>query len=240
MATAIYHVLNRGVDKRKIFLDDQDRYRFIHDLYEFNDQNSAGNLNHFIKKQKNSDVGRPNIEVGNLMSQRREKRKLLVDVLVFCLMRNHYHLMLRERVPRGIPLFMKKLNGGYAKYFNEKYKRAGALFQGKYKSVLVVDDAHFVHLPYYIHLNPLDFNAPEWRERKLDNYKEAIKFLGSYRWSSHLDYCGRKNFPSVTNRSLLASFFGGTEQYEKHTLEWLKDFDQEEIRQVALESHEAR
>ena len=58
---------------------------------------------------------------------------------------------------------------GYAKYFNEKYKRSGALFQGKYKSVMVKKESHFIYLLYYIHLNPLDLNSPEWRMGKLNN-----------------------------------------------------------------------
>lgn len=99
-------------------------------------------------------------------------------------MPNHYHLLLRPKFDDSLTKFMKKLNIGYAKYFNEKYKRSGALFEGRYKSVLVVDKSHFIHLPYYIHLNPLDLKFPEWRNREIKNYKEAMKFLENYRWSS--------------------------------------------------------
>src|SRR3989344_8765609 len=125
------HVLNRGVDKRKIFMDKQDYLRFIHDLFEFNDTEPANNLTYFFRKES-MDVGRPYIE--------RRPRKLLVKILAFCLMPNHYHLLLQPCVENGIPLFIKKLNGGHAKYFNERYKRRGALFQGKYKSVAVTTE----------------------------------------------------------------------------------------------------
>jgi putative transposase len=226
----IYHVLNRGVDKRKIFMDDNDYLRFIHDLFEFNDENPAFNVGHNFKNQY-IDVGRQYIES-------RKPRKFLVEILAFCLMPNHYHLLLRAKRENGLENFIKKINGGYAKYFNNKYKRSGALFQGKYKSVLVKDESHFIHLPYYIHLNPLDLVAPEWRERNIltSDVNKIVKFLEGYRWSSYLDYIGKKNFPSVTQREFLNEFFGGPEQYRKDTIKWLREMDWEAIKDVVLEN----
>ena len=213
----IYHVLNRGVDKRNIFLDKKDYYRFIHDLFEFNNEDPTLNL-HYTFKQNPIDVGHRYIK----------PRKLLVDILVFCLMPNHYHLLVKAKKEDALAMFMKKLNGGYAKYFNTKNSRVGALFQGKYKAIPVTNDAHFIHLPYYIHFNPLDISFPEWRKRKIKNPRKAIEFLSSYRWSSHLDYSGKKNFPSVTNRAFLLEYFGGHEEYIKNIEEWLNDFDLED------------
>lgn len=225
----IFHVLNRGVDKRKIFLDNQDYFRFIHDLFEFNNQERVNNV--FYSFYKFNDIGCRNIKD-------KKPRKLLVDIHAFCLMSNHYHLLLSPRVENGIPKFMKKMNMGYAKYFNEKYKRKGTLFESRYKSILITEHAHFLHLPYYIHLNPLDLKFSSWREKKLKNYKEAMAFLEKYRWSSFLDYIGKKNFPSITNRKFLLDFFGGEEKYKKETLEWLKEMDfnvEEVVKGVALE-----
>lgn len=127
--------------------------------------------------------------------------------------------------------------GGYAKYFNEKYKRSGALFQGRYKIVPITKEAHFIHIPYYIHLNPLDLEVPTWRERKIRTSDVLMieKFLGEYRWSSYLDYIGEKNFPSVTQREFLQKFLGTPEQYKKDTMKWLKEMDAEELKDVALE-----
>ena len=130
---------------------------------------------------------------------------------------------------------MKKLNGGYVQYFNKKHERTGTLFERKYKSVLVESQAHFIHLPYYIHLNPLDLVAPEWRERKIRDYKKAMEFLDSYRWSSHLDYSGQDNFPSVTQRDFLLEIFGGTKGYQKAIRNWLGDFRPEKVRDLVLE-----
>src|SRR3989344_2104464 len=83
----LYHVLNRGVDKRTIFLDDRDRFRFVHDLYEFNDQHSA-----LTFRDPSVDIVSPQ------MRHRHGERSLLVDIHGWCLMKNHYHLLLSERV----------------------------------------------------------------------------------------------------------------------------------------------
>lgn len=208
----IFHTLNRGVDKRKIFLDNQDYFRFIHDLFEFNNQEWV-NTTHYAFSQSND------IECRNI----KKPRKLLVDILAFCLMPNHYHLLLTSRVANGVSRFMKKLNMGYAKYFNKKYERSGALFSGRYKSILIKNEAHFLYLPYYIHFNPLDLAAPEWRNQEIKDYKRAVSFLKSYRWSSHLDYLGEKNFPSITKRDFLLNFFGGKNKYELLMQNWLKE-----------------
>ena len=164
----IYHVLSRGVDKRKIFLEDKDYFRFIHNLFEFNNIENTATISHRNFKKWDDIASRP------ISRKERKPRKLLVDVHAFCLMPNHYHLLLSSKVKDGIPRFMKKLNIGYAKYFNIKNDRRGALFEARYKSILVENEDHFMYLPHYIHLNPLDMYMPEWRDRKLRNYGDAI------------------------------------------------------------------
>jgi len=219
----IYHIYNRGVEKRNIFLDNQDRLRCIHDLFEFNDLEPADK---FLFSQF-SEVKLPKIE--------REARKLIVEILAFYLGDNHFHLMLRQKEENGITLFMRKFGTGYTNYFNQKYERVGSLFQGTFKASLIKTEVHFLHLPYYIHLNALDSIAPEWRDRKIKNVNKVIKFLDSYRWSSHLDYIGKKNFPSVTQRDFLMKFWGGPEEYRKSIIKWLKEPELEEIKPIILE-----
>ncbi len=232
----IVHVLSRGVDKRKIFLDEQDYFRFIHDLFEFNDTKPVNNLTYFFRqsqsKDKSKDIARPYI--GDTTRFER-KRNLLVGIHAFCLMPNHYHLLLSSKIKNGISRFMKKLNMGYAKYFNKKYERTGALFEGRYKSILIKNEAHFIYIPYYIHLNPLDLVSPEWREHKLNNLKKAINFLNNYRWSSHLDYLGNKNFPSITQREFLLGHFGGNKKYEQEIKNWLNGIDLSEFKDIIAE-----
>jgi putative transposase len=207
-----YHTLNRGVDRREIFLDKQDYLRFIHNLYELNNEDRVETTFHTLKEDPN---------LTDFAS--RKQRKILVDILAFCLMPNHYHLLLSPRVEGGIPKFMSKINIGHAKYFNQKYKRVGTLFQGRYKQVTVTDETHFLHLPFYIHFNPLDLSYPEWRENRITNPKGVLEFLKSYLWSSHLDYLGIKNFPSMLNMSHLMDIFGSHEDYAKLVENYLKD-----------------
>ncbi|MDP2703796.1 MAG: transposase [bacterium] len=207
-------------------MDSKDYVRFIHDLYEFNDEEPAFNVGHFSPKNQQEHGG---------YKPERKKRKLLVHILAFCIMPNHYHIMLSPQREGGMTKFMRKLDIGYAKYFNQKYKRKGALFEARYKNILVENDAQFIHLPYYIHLNPLDLVSPQWRERKIQSSRKALEFLYTYRWSSFLDYVGRKNFPSVTQREQLLDFAGGEKEYERETKKWLKDITLRNIGGVLLE-----
>lgn len=222
----IYHVLSRGVDKRKIFLNNRDYFRFIHNLFEFNNQKNVGtSSDHAFKMQNQLD----DIASRLVGHKNRKPRKLLVDIHAFCLMPNHYHLMLSSRVKDGISKFMKKVNMGYAKYFNIKNERKGTLFESRYKSILIENENHFMYLPHYIHLNPLDLHMPEWREGKLRSFTGAIKFLENYRWSSFPDYIGHKNFSSVTDRRFLLDVFGSVNKYRSRIEEFLKDLNLEEI-----------
>ncbi|OGN03263.1 MAG: hypothetical protein A2651_02760 [Candidatus Yanofskybacteria bacterium RIFCSPHIGHO2_01_FULL_42_12] len=208
----VYHALNRGVEKREIFLDKQDYLRFVHDLYELNDEDRVENSTRIFK-----------IDPGLTSTTTRKKRKTLVDILAFCLMPNHYHLMLSPRVKNGIPKFMAKINIGYAKYFNQKYEREGALFQGRYKKILITDNTHFLHLPFYIHFNPLDLKYPEWRENNISSPQKTLEFLEYYKWSSHLEYLGAKNYGSVLNKKILDEIFDGSAGYKKLVETYLKD-----------------
>lgn len=227
MSFTLVHVLNRGVDKRKIFLDKQDHFRFIHNLFEFNNQDCVINNFRSFNKTKMNDIVSPTIK--------KEPKKLLVNIYAFCLMPNHYHLLLSPKTENGITNFMRKVNIGYAKYFNLKYQRVGALFQGRYKSVLIKKEEHFIYLPFYIHLNPLDLVAPEWRNNRLYDFKKSWNFLQNYKWSSLLDYLGKNNFPSVTNRNFLLRIYSGKEKYQEEMIKWLKGLNFESIKGMALE-----
>lgn len=206
----IYHALNRGVDGRDLFKDDRDRVRFVHDLFEFNDRRAAPH-------------SRPPRKIGGFVNPHIRER--LVDIHGWCLMKNHYHLILSERIEGGLRLFLRKLNVGYANYFNERYSRVGTLFQGRTKKVLIERQAHFLYILHYVHLNPLDYlrGAERWRERSkvgIKNTQSALHYLGKYRWSSYLDYLGEKNFPSILTTSFFAKSFG---DYPRELREYVKD-----------------
>lgn len=236
----IYHIYNRGVDKRAIFIDDSDRFRFLHDLFEFNDKNPAPNIYYKkpIVESYNYDVPHRKIyDVGHRKNRKinEKPRELLVDILTFCLMDNHFHLLLKQKVDKGITTFMRKLGGGYTNYFNQKYKRSGCLFQGNFKTVHVNYESYWLHLFFYIHLNPLDFKFPEWRTNELKNYQKALDFLKNYRWSSLLDYLGIKNFPSLTSREMFTEFFGGSKAISEKLEDYIKNTDFASIKDLIIE-----
>ncbi|KKT18560.1 MAG: hypothetical protein UW04_C0064G0001, partial [Parcubacteria group bacterium GW2011_GWB1_43_8] len=87
----------------------------------------------------------------------------------------------------------------------------------------------------YIHLNPLDFVAPEWRDRRIKDFKKAIDFINSYRWSSHIDYIGENNFPLVTQRKFLMNFFENEKKYKSSIEKWIKDMDIANIKDENME-----
>jgi putative transposase len=131
----------------------------------------------------------------------------LVEILAFVLMPNHFHLILKQKKTDGIAKFMQKIGTGYTMYFNKKYERVGSLFQGKFKAVLIENEAHYIHLPSYIHLNPIELM--NYRGSTSIGVVEKMKFLENYQWSSYPDYIGKKNFPGLTSRNLYLDFFQG-------------------------------
>jgi len=130
----IYHVFNRGVEKRKTFLTDKDFEHFLETLDHYQSDKSK-----LSRRAKNSEIRNPKI----------------VEILCFVLMPNHFHLLLKQREDDGISTFMNRVQNSFAKYFNTKNDRVGPLFQGPFKSIRVGTDEQLVHVSRYIHLNPL-------------------------------------------------------------------------------------
>ncbi|MDA2922906.1 transposase, partial [Patescibacteria group bacterium AH-259-L07] len=170
-----YHIYNRGVEKRDVFMNEKDYLRFIHDLYELNDQNLVENSSFRFNQNYRLPV--------SIVKQ----RELLVNILCFCLMPNHYHLILEQLKDNGIPRFMQKLGIGYVNYFNIKYERVGSLFQGRYQAIHIDNENYLLHLSRYIHLNPVELIEPKWKEEGIKNLKKIKEFLRDYRWSNYLD-----------------------------------------------------
>ncbi|MBM3251056.1 MAG: hypothetical protein FJZ07_02380 [Candidatus Nealsonbacteria bacterium] len=211
----IYHIVIRTIEGFKLFIDNKDYFRMIHDLFEFNDQNPvSSNYRHI---SVNSNMPRSVLGILN----RRKKRELLVEILAFCLMPNHVHLLVRQIQDGGISKFMRKIGAGYGNYYNKKYKRNGHLFQGRFRVVHVKNDKQLMTVFVYIHTNPVAIIVPNWKEKGINNVEKAIQFLENYRWSSYLDYLQKQNFPSLTSRGFLTEVMGGIENCRKFVEDWL-------------------
>lgn len=158
-----YHIFNRGVEKRTVFLDRRDYLRFVATLnyYRFDDLPARFSF-------KNRQV----------LTKRRPSGKPLVEIVCYCLMPTHFHLLIRQLEDGGITKFLSKLTNSYTKYFNTKHKRVGPLFQGSFKAVRIEDTDQLNHTSRYIHLNPLiDY---------------LVKNLPSYEYSSYPEYLGER------------------------------------------------
>lgn len=195
-----YHIYNRGIDKRVIFKLERDYQRFIMLLYLANSQKSF-RLDDLLSKNKSHKTFEEVLIF--------DKGEPLVSVGAWCLMTNHFHLLVKQEVDGGITKFMKKLGTGYSMFFNIKYQRRGALFGGLFKSKHIAEDLYLKHLFGYIHLNSLDIKFSGWEELIDKKHPQEWKdFLESYRYSSYQDYIGKERVEgSILNRNAFPEYF---------------------------------
>lgn len=219
----IYHVVVRAIDDNVIFKSIDDHYRGIFSIYEFNNvkpvvirdrrQARAKIKKEFQKiAKKNTDRGPSSVDY----------RDKLVEVLSFCIMPNHLHLLVRQLKEGGIIKFMSKLNTGYGGYFNRKYSRKGHVFQNRFGAIHIKNDEQLKVVFAYIHVNSISLIEPKWKELGIKNMAECIKFLNGYKWSSYPDYIGKTNFSSVTDRKFMLELMNGEAACKNFVEDYLK------------------
>lgn len=203
-----FHIYNRGVDKRIIFIDNYDIHRFFQSMVEFNTASPIGSL------YENSFR-----ELGGETPKLEEK---LVNIIAYCLNPNHFHFILEQLIDGGISEFMKRLGGGYTGYFNKKYKRSGSLFQGVFKDVHIDSNEYLLHVSVYVNLND--------RVHKLGG--ETPKLVRSRSsWGEYMD----KKIKGICEKEIILGQFRNVDEYNEFALsslesivkrkEELKDFD---------------
>jgi putative transposase len=180
-----YHIFNRGVEKRKIFLNGNDYLRFLESMREFNNVKPIFSLHLHNQLKKKGVVG-----VGHL------QEKELVEIICYCLNPNHFHFILKQIAENGISEFMKRIGGGYTNYFNCKYKRSGVLFQGKFKSVHIKTNAHLLYLSLYVNKN-----------HNIHGYGNGI-----WEFSSLPDYIGKRK-DNLCDMSVILEKFKDPKDY---------------------------
>lgn len=194
-----YHVFNRGVAKMPIFLRKRDYIRFIQGMEYYN---QTPLLRSFSQLKLNA----PHL-----------KTSQLVTIISFCLMPNHFHLLLQQDMEDGIIDFLKRHINSYVKYFNLKNERVGPLFQGNFKAVHVEDTEQLLQVDRYIHLNPVS--------------SYLVKYPQEYLWSSY----GNTQY-KICDRKIIDEQFKTRNDYEKFVLDhadYLKH--QEDISHLTLE-----
>ncbi len=206
-----YHIVKRGVEERKIFLDEEDHFRFVNSLLVFNDKMPTPWQSRAFWHQRAPD---------SLARSEYKPKMPLVEIHAFVLMLNHFHLLVRQLIENGIAILMQKL-GGFTYYFNKKNKRIGTLFQDRYKIIHIENEEQLKNNFVYIHTNPVALVEQEWKDWKVKDPQRAINFLEEYVWSSYQDYLGKKNFPSVTERGFFLKLFNGKEEIKKEVSSWI-------------------
>jgi REP element-mobilizing transposase RayT len=168
--------------------------------------------------------GDPNEKLATLSLQEAlgDERDQFVAIASYILMPNHYHLFVRQIKDGGIPSFMHKLGMGYALYAARKFGRAGNFFEGPYKAIHIVDDAHRGHLPRYVHLNALDLTGLQWRDGKIssEDWPRALECLDKYPWSSHNLYRGEPQQLAYADPQEHKNFFDGPADYVAFLRGW--------------------
>lgn len=193
----IYHVYNRGVEKRPIFLSKRDFTRFMDLINYYRFVDCPIKFSHFkaLSTENRED----------LLRKLQENSKKLIDILAFCLMPNHIHLLLKQFVDNGISKFMAKTTSGFSHYFNLRHERAGHLFQGNFGAVRIEDDEQLAHGSRYIHLNPVA------------SFLIKIEDLSDYKYSSYPEYIGIKS--GFCNTQEVLSLFKTRKDYQKFVVD---------------------
>lgn len=178
-----YHIYNHGVYNQQIFVDNED-YRVFLNLFK-----------RYLSKAPARDRTRRSI--AHLRDH--------IQLLAYCLMPNHFHLLVYNVKERGITELMHRVMTSYSMYFNKRYKRKGVLFQNTYKASLINDDAYLWHISRYIHLNPQDLN----------------KEFSTYSFSSYPYYLGQKQAEWLNPDKVLALHKHGLSDYA----DFVKDYE---------------
>lgn len=210
-----YHVLSRAVEGRGIFESKEDCARFLFQMYAANVGSPAPNLYRRNIQQAVEMLLEGKDTLENLVVP---EHPPLVEFFSFVLARDHYHFGIVPAVKKGLSLYMQKLNLGFAKYFNAKYKRRGSLFETRFLAVPVRTPDQLVALVQHINIkNALDVYQPSWKEKGIQSEESAMRFLHEYPYSSFSDIFGeRKSFLiSRAGKAELMKFLKGKEKKER-------------------------
>lgn len=177
----IYHVVNRGIASQPIFLKKSDYLRALSSIFYYQNKNAPGRYSFLLRLPREAKK--------RILEQLKMEKDFLVEILAFCLMPNHVHLLLKQKRDNGISMFMANWTNSYTRYFNSYQEREGPLFQGKFKAVRVLSEAQLAHISRYIHLNPYSsFVVKNLAQLESYPYSSLPEYLGA----GETDFCQKE------------------------------------------------
>ena len=201
-----YHIYNRGVDKRTVFEDTEDLERFLLSLTDFNSPEAIGSI------------------YGNSFKKELVSEGLLVNIIAYCLNPNHFHLILEQTSDKGVEKFMQRLGTGYTMYFNNKYKRNGTLFQGRFKAKHINNNEYLIPLSVYVNLNN--------RIHQLGGSTSKLVDLVKNSWE---EYTNSDFHETFCKKDIILDQFKNKADYKKFALDLLPSFIESKVEQKELE-----
>lgn len=195
------HVYSRGVDKRTIFVDRGDYERFILSMFACRGKGTFPRMDRLHANKQHALIEKVE-EINEWM----ENDPQLIEIICFCLMPNHYHMLLGECIEGGISKFMQRLGDGYTKYFNIKRERTGRLFGSSFQSIQIDTNDYLLYLSRYIHRNPIEIVS-------------GLKSLLDYPWSSYQDFCNENRWEGALKPNIILDQFNHREEYKSYVEE---------------------
>lgn len=178
-----YHIFSRSIAKYIIFNNEQEYSRILDLINVLHYKNFDYQYSQFSRM----DIDKQNRIIIKLKIQ----NNTFVDIIAYCIMPTHIHLILKQNIDGGITKYIGKVLNSYSKYFNTKHNRTGPLWSARFKNILINDDEQLLHLTRYIHLNPCSaelVDAPEnW------NYSSYNEFLDKTQYK----ICNYKNILNI-------------------------------------------
>lgn len=207
------HVIKRGVRGTPIVLDDMDRWRFVLMLRHFNDEHKSENWFRDLMDEKvANNLNRPNFW---------PPQRKIVNILCYCLLDNHFHLLLKEIKDGGISTFMHKLGGGMANYYNEKYQEKGSLFQGSYRSKTIGSDYYLRYVSIYIQVKNAFEMYPGGFEKARREFDKAYEWAIKNPFCSLGEYVGSRESPLI-DKDLLGEIFSKPSDYKNFARDFVE------------------
>ncbi len=188
-----YHIFNRGMQKQTIFHNVSDYVRFLFLILLLQSPRTFDQISRLVHVFVKHLVKHPVFDIDQEVIDEVVNARY-VEIVSFCLMPNHFHLILKELEENGTSRYMQRVLNGYTKYYNAKYGTSGHLFQGPYKAVHVKDNDQLLHLSAYIHRNPRELSGWKNKEQK-------------YPWSSYQDYSIENRWGTLLATEIVAEQF---------------------------------